>query len=56
MFGRTSRLFALAASACLVSLLFFPLLSAKAQSPISVTSAPDVLAQPIEFDRGAAAL
>jgi len=47
--------FALAALAGLL-LLLIPEFSARAQSPVAVSTAPDPLAQPIEFDRGATAL
>ena len=45
----------LLAAVCMLILLF-PACSARAQSPIAASSAPDVAAQPIAFDRGAAAL
>ncbi|HWC17897.1 MAG TPA: PIG-L family deacetylase, partial [Terriglobales bacterium] len=53
--SRRPLTFALAAFACMLPLLV-PVFSAKAQSPIAISASPDVLAQPIEFDRGAAAL
>src|SRR5437868_1915502 len=45
----------LLAAVCMLILLF-PASSARAQSPIAASSAPDVAAQPIAFDRGAAAV
>ena len=57
MASRYNRLlpFLLAAVACTLPFLF-PVSSARAQSPVASSSAPDVTAQPIPFDRGAAAL
>ncbi len=45
----------LSAVVCMLPLLF-DISPAKAQSPIAIGSAPQVAAQPTEFDRGAAAL
>lgn len=47
-------LFLMALVACTLAFAFVSV--ARAQSPIATTSAPDVTAQPIPFDRGAAAL
>jgi LmbE family N-acetylglucosaminyl deacetylase len=57
MASRFNRLvpFPLAAVTCVLA-FFFPVYSAKGQSPIATTAAPDVTAQPIAMDRGAAAL
>lgn len=54
---RSNRLLlaVIAVLACILP-FFFSTSSARAQSPTAVTSAPDVTAQPIPFDRGAAAL
>ncbi|PYY13561.1 MAG: GlcNAc-PI de-N-acetylase, partial [Acidobacteria bacterium] len=54
---RSNRLLlaVIAILAC-ISPFFFSTSSARAQSPTAVTSSPDVTAQPISFDRGAAAV
>src|SRR5436305_9985795 len=53
---RSNRIFALLVVLACILPLFFPVSSAKAQSPTAVSTAPEVTAQPIPFDRGASAL
>src|SRR5438874_9352103 len=53
---RSNRIFALLVVLACILPLFFPVSSAKAQSPTAVSTAPEVTAQPIAFDRGASAL
>src|SRR5437762_1790303 len=53
---RSNRIFALLVVLACILPLFFPVSSAKAESPTAVSTAPEVTAQPIPFDRGASAL
>src|SRR5437764_9977368 len=53
---RSNRIFALLVVLACILPLFFPVSSAKAQSPTAVSTAPEVTAQPIPFGRGASAL
>src|SRR5207248_4645831 len=53
---RSNRIFALLVVLACILPLFFPVSSATAQSPTAVSTAPEVTAQPIPFDRGASAL